>query len=378
MGLLLLWSRIPPSSLPMATIPKIARVPRYSVVAFLFLMVIWFARLNKQLAPEAREPVPEPEPEPAPAPPAPPSEAPPGPVPIPNIVHYVWVLSAPDGPLEFEFKHFVSIFSSHHYLRPETIYVHTNAPAAAVSRARASQHASSLWTRKILAAPAHRADIVRPGILRAFGGVYLAFDVVPLRESGFRNVSGHERNEQVHNGVMLAARGSRLMGVFERDQHEAFDARWRIAQSVQLLTRIANAMMAIPGEVLILERHAFLPGGGDNERHARLFRQHETEAAFLGDREISVDVMAGEDFSWWNWTLSRDGKRQDWEVDYSKAHTIHALSPPLHVANRTPACLDISWEYVMERSSNYAAQVYPAMSHADATMSISRSVAEMT
>lgn len=317
---------------------------------------------------------------------------------IPNIVHYVWVLRDPDaGNLEFKFKHFVSIYSSFLYLRPTTIYVHTNALPSAISAARRDQ--SGLWTRKIFDIPGvtvrsievptrtrygtelealeHRSDFVRPAIMRDFGGIYLDFDVVPirdmkpLRESGFRNVFGHELNEKVNNGVMLSVKGSRMMDVFDRDQHEAFDGWW-ISHSVHLLTKMANAMMAIPNEVLILERHAFIPDGWDDERHARLFRRHATQAVITDDNKISVDDIGGEGFSYWNWTKS--AKRQDWEMDYSKAYTVHALSPPLHVANRTPACLEISWDYVMERSSNYAAQIYPAMHHADTSMHISKNM----
>lgn len=44
----------------------------------------------------------------------------------------------------------------------------------------------------------------------------------PLRESGFRNVFGHEFGEKVNNGVMLSVKGSRFMDIFDRDQHEVF------------------------------------------------------------------------------------------------------------------------------------------------------------
>lgn len=121
--------------------------------------------------------------------------------------------------------------------------------------------------------------------------------------------------------------------------------------------------MAIPNEVLILERQAFIPDGWDDERHARLFRRHAEPAVGMDDRQISLKDMDDEGFSYWNWGQYRS--RQDWERDYSKSYTIHALSPPLHVANRAPDCLKISWDYVMERTSNYAAQIYPAMIHAD-------------
>lgn len=316
---------------------------------------------------------------------------------IPNIVHYVWALKDAEGALEFNFKHFVSIYSSYLYLSPDVIYIHTNARPSAISTAQNGH--SSFWTQKIFEIPGvavrhievpthtkyggklehmeHRSDFVRPGILRDFGGIYLDFDVVPikdmkpLRESGFRNVFGHELGEKVNNGVMLSVKGSRFMDIFDRDQHEVFSGWW-IEHSVLQLTRMANALMAIPNEVLILERHAFIPDGFDDERHARLFRKHADPAVGMDNRPINLEDMNGDGFSYWNWSQSRP--RQDWERDYSKSYTIHALSPPLHVANRTPDCLEISWDYIMERTSNYAAQIYPAMLHADDKFSITASL----
>lgn len=135
-------------------------------------------------------------------------------------------------------------------------------------------------------------------------------------------------------------------------------------------------MMAIPNEVLILERHAFIPDGFDDERHARLFRIHAEPAMGMDYEHLSLEDLDKEGFSYWNWSKSRP--RQDWERDYSKSYTIHALSPPLHVANRTPDCLEISWDYVMERASNYAAQIYPAMLHADSKWSITASLTGST
>lgn len=317
---------------------------------------------------------------------------------IPNVVHYVWALRDQGDALEFQFKHFVSIYSSHLYLNPEVIYIHTNARPAAVLAAKHGHN--NVWTQKVFEIPGlevryiefpthtkygdelehleHRSDFVRPGILRDFGGIYLDFDVVPirdmkpLRESGFRNVFGHELGEKVNNGVMLSIKGSRFMDVFDRDQHEAFNGWW-IEHSVHQLTRMANALMAVPNEVLILERHAFIPDGWDDDRHARLFRRHASQAVGIEDRQISLEDMNDIGFSYWNWSRSRP--TQDWELDYSKSYTIHALSQPVHLANRTPDCFDISWDYVMERKSNYAAQIYPAMLDADKTLEITNSIA---
>lgn len=203
---------------------------------------------------------------------------------IPNIVHYVWILK-PNGDLSFQFKHFISIYSAILYLRPDEILVHTNAGSESISKAEVR---GTYWTRKVLElssvklrqmdmpthtrkdvkleALEHISDFVRPGIMKEYGGIYLDFDAVPirdlrpLRESGFNNVFGHELSEKVNNGVMLAKKGSQLMDIFDWEQHEVFDGEW-ITHSVHLLTSIAHALAKVAGEVLILERKAFNPDG---------------------------------------------------------------------------------------------------------------------
>src|SRR5579862_2317354 len=53
---------------------------------------------------------------------------------IPNIVHFVHLLSPPtrsnpEPHLNFEFSHFIAIYSAYIYLRPDVIYIHTDADA---------------------------------------------------------------------------------------------------------------------------------------------------------------------------------------------------------------------------------------------------------
>ncbi|KAK0117072.1 hypothetical protein ONS96_012911 [Cadophora gregata f. sp. sojae] len=203
---------------------------------------------------------------------------------IPNIVHYVWILK-PDSNLSFQFKHFVSVYSAGLYLKADTVFIHTNADPGVVSRAKDS---GSYWTKKMLQLPfltvrqmefpthtnrgvkldalEHISDFARPSILKEYGGVYLDFDAIPirdfkaLRESGFNNVFGHELNEKVNNGVMLSKKGSQLMDIFDQEQHAVFDGDW-ITHSVNLLTSLAQALARVEGEVLILERKAFNPDG---------------------------------------------------------------------------------------------------------------------
>jgi hypothetical protein len=160
--------------------------------------------------------------------------------PIPNLVHYVWLIE--DRP-EFKlgFKFFVSVFSAHHFWRPERIYIHTDASPEIMARARTG----SRWTRRILAMPElvinhveapqttprgvkierteHKSDFLRMAVLREFGGVYLDTDAMPLRDvaelrnSGFRNVIGQQMGlamwvtGYLNNGVMMSVPNSNLL-----------------------------------------------------------------------------------------------------------------------------------------------------------------------
>lgn len=315
---------------------------------------------------------------------------------IPNIVHYVWVLK-PNSALEFQFKHFISVYSAFLYLKPDTIYIHTNASSDIISEAKET---GNYWTRKILQLPAvtyrhmtmpthtnrgvrlealeHISDFARPGIMRDYGGIYLDFDVVPirdmkaLRESGFNNVFGHELNEKVNNGVMLSKKGSRFMDIYDREQHVVFDGGW-ITHSVELLTTMANALTRLEREVLILERKAFNPDGWHPDYHAALFRSHEpisnSQEVLKDESPNAVGEGLGTVDIENTWSTMKNQTKEEWEINYMMGYVIHASSP--HIEPPTADCGDIKWNYVMARRSNYARQVYPAMLHAVKTGVIS-------
>ncbi|KAJ3473884.1 hypothetical protein NLG97_g10086 [Lecanicillium saksenae] len=139
--------------------------------------------------------------------------------PIPNTVHYVYILANTSGNFNFAFSEVLSIYAASHYLKPDAIYLHTNAPAEALERARsgeAGKYTRLLFevpnlkiahvevptharTGKEITAMEHKSDFVRVAAMREHGGVYLDFDVHPLRdlrslrESGFAAVTGRHR-----------------------------------------------------------------------------------------------------------------------------------------------------------------------------------------
>ncbi|AEO65348.1 uncharacterized protein THITE_2043312 [Thermothielavioides terrestris NRRL 8126] len=64
--------------------------------------------------------------------------------PIPNIVHYVWLLADPVV-FSLGFTVFVTVYSSHLFLRPDRIYIHTDASPELWDRAKT---AGDTWTKR--------------------------------------------------------------------------------------------------------------------------------------------------------------------------------------------------------------------------------------
>ncbi|POR35613.1 Uncharacterized protein TPAR_04189 [Tolypocladium paradoxum] len=308
---------------------------------------------------------------------------------IPNLVHYVWLLK---DAAEFRlgFKAFVSIYSAHLFWRPERIYLHTDAAPEVLSRARLS---GTAWTRRVLALPGltpnhveaprattkgveivqmeHKADFLRMVALRDFGGVYLDVDAVPLRDvahlrsSGFANVLGGatalsmKHSGYINNGVMMSTANSSLMKIYYHAAHEFFDGAWETA-SIHLLTDLANRLLPLPSEVLILQPQAFAPTSWELEDQKRLFLptlraggpQGSSVDGGVGSAATCRDALA--------WLRQREGGETDrWELDFSSTYVLHAFDDGIAKIRGWDHKVDVG--YVLSRQSNYARAVYPAV-----------------
>lgn len=135
---------------------------------------------------------------------------------IPNIVHFMHLLSLSKKthpPFQFEFQHFISVYSAYLYLQPDEIYIHTNVAPNIVEQARDSPHR---WTRAIANLPivifnyetapdviiagkkivklSNKSDFVRTRVMKRWDGIYLDEDIYllkdlsVLRHAGFQNV----------------------------------------------------------------------------------------------------------------------------------------------------------------------------------------------
>ncbi|KAK3897333.1 Lactosylceramide 4-alpha-galactosyltransferase [Staphylotrichum tortipilum] len=315
---------------------------------------------------------------------------------IPNLVHYVWLLKDPSE-LRLTFKVFISIYSAHLFWQPERIYIHTDATPSVIEHARAN---GTPWTRRILAIPnlifhhidvpmrtakgveikwtEHKADFLRLAALREFGGVYLDTDAIPLRDaadlraSGFRNVVGQQlglavwATNYLNNGVMMAARGSTLMTLFHHAAHEFFDGEWDTA-SIRLLTDLGNRLAAIPGEVLILQPQAFSPLSWQEEDQKRLFLPTLDPATAApvsgGGNQTGLVVGRGTCKDVLAWVKQRERReREAGELDLSSSYVLHAFDNGFEDFLGKGKEIDVG--YVLDRRSNYARAVFPAVWHA--------------
>ena len=205
---------------------------------------------------------------------------------IPNIVHYVHLMRKPLTDVHFELKHFISIYSASLYLKPEAIYIHTDATDEAIARAKGPSEAADKWMALILNLPSvriakaiapeyanngvkilnleNKSDFVRAKAVYEHGGVYFDWDVhalrdlKPLREAGFVNVVGLEKYGNVGTGCYMSMKGSELMRLWLENQHIVYDGGW-ITHAVTLFNKMSRRLAAIPGEVLILAESAFAP-----------------------------------------------------------------------------------------------------------------------
>lgn len=131
-------------------------------------------------------------------------------------------------------------------------------------------------------------------------------DIAPLRNSGFANIIGHEHDNLLNNGIMLAKKNSALMAIFAREQNVEYTGSW-IKHGGKLLTKLASKLMIIPGEVLMMDRRAFTPIAWNVKSGDSLFGQHPESVprniTKIGDAE---EVWAEKNVrERWEWTSRR-------------------------------------------------------------------------
>lgn len=318
---------------------------------------------------------------------------------IPNIVHYVWLTR---DPLLFtlDFRAFLTIYSSHLFLRPTAIYIHTDAAPGALT------NPPDLWTRRILAIPGvkpnyitppthtsagvpltrieHKSDVVRLQALRDYGGLYLDFDAIPLRDisplrtAGFGAVVGPVtavsvwQSGMLNNGVMLAAKHSPFIEIYYEAYNKFFTGEWDRA-SVVLLTDLAMRVAAVPRAVLLVEARAFAPFSWEvfdmNRLYGFLLGKPQEDGERGAAEMLSGGLEEGTCGDAMAWLREREKglgtKGKGEEEDLSNTYVLHAFDANLGAFHGlfSPR-LEVDLAYVMRRESNFARAVWPAVKHA--------------
>ncbi|KAM3508461.1 hypothetical protein MY10362_001192 [Beauveria mimosiformis] len=301
---------------------------------------------------------------------------------IPNTAHYVYILANVSGDFSFAFSEVLSIYATSRYWRPDAIYLHTNAPAETLERARSG--AAGKWTQLLFQVPnlriatatvpthagsgeeirlmEHKSDFVRVQAIREHGGVYLDFDVHPLRdvralrESGFHAVAGRQQNANVNSGVFMSKPHSRMIELWSEGMEEAFTGEWT-AHSNDVLTVVCERLVAETPEVLIMERNAFAPGSWMSGDTVRLLKVHNNETSSLDMLSPDGHLPEYDDEEpMTRWSAPK--RRPEWAQDWSRTYMLHAFH---HNQDdfQIPGFDHITPRYILERRSNMARAVYP-------------------
>ncbi|KAK4465376.1 hypothetical protein QBC42DRAFT_313655 [Cladorrhinum samala] len=312
---------------------------------------------------------------------------------IPDTLHYVYILSDPDSPtasFNFHFSHLLSIYAARHYLRPSQIYIHTNALPSSPALNNSSQ---SKWTKLILTLPElspilmpakvptranngvalkgmeHKSDFVRVEAIHAHGGIYIDWDVHPLRsirpllQSGFRAVAGRQKHGQINSGVFMSVAAGRMISLWKKMMHEAYDGGWT-THSNQVVTDVAERLGREEGEMLIMDRESFAPGSWEDGDTDNLFGlQNVTKTKKKVDLEKimrkGATLPSYEELEGFAERWEHPERFEEWETDWSKSYLLHAFTP--HRWNhKVEGFTNITPRYVLERTSNFARAVYPA------------------
>merc|ERR1711939_127135 len=302
---------------------------------------------------------------------------------IPNIVHYVQLSKAADAEFHFEFKHFLSVYSSVVYLRPKTIYLHTDFSEEAIRKVLVSEDPKHKWTRRLLGLKAvkvrhvraptvaagngkriekiqHKSDFVRMDAIYEFGGLYMDFDVLPLRDitslrrSGFKNIVGREHGGQINNGCWLSAPKTAMVDIFRSEASEIFDGRWT-THSCKLLTTVSERLVRTPGEVLIMDMLAFAPSSWVDEDVKKLWTIHNETTIFPED---DIDFTIQDPYQRWN----RRNKVAEWENDWSASYFLHSFDRHGKIPQEFKGGVNV--KEVMYPRSNFGLLTHPVLKDA--------------
>lgn len=326
---------------------------------------------------------------------------------IPNIIHFVNL--KPDDEvsnttIRFPLRMFVAVYSASYYLKPDTIYIHTNIEKDLIGDAL--KYSSNPYVQALRRMPevkfnyvvsptktntgrnidllAHRSDFVRLEMLKKYGGIYLDDDVYalrdlkPLRELGYHTVTGRQSNDQVCNAVILSSPGNPFIETFYELSHRVFDGAWT-THSVDLLTHISKAFQKPDLSTLVMSRETFFPGSWKDVDLLWMYQQHETASARAHDSWVVDSPSPMENLTHYIESYKTDAHEQanslhqlDWEYDWRDSYAVHGWTSGIKGAFSEEAREQlmghkdgtITLDYLLSRKSNLARALYPAVQDA--------------
>lgn len=297
---------------------------------------------------------------------------------IPNIIHYTQLKKDPQSSLEFNFESFLSLYSAVLLLSPNVVYIHTDHDASMIEKARTSGNG---WTQKILNSfpnivklnevhppdtlngiQVHKeakSDFVRWEVLFEYGGLYLDWDVLSLRDiahlrkSGFNSVVGRQPGGSVNSGCVMTQPGSALADIMRREGPLVFDGEWE-THSVRLVTTVSERLAGAPAEILILDHKAMAPTGWLPDDADGLFALHDEGSENTAELQI-LDQTADPMMRWEQRIADRG-----WKLDFGQTYLLHAFKSRVHDVTGFE---EVTVPYVLAQKSNYALAAWLAVDH---------------
>lgn len=306
---------------------------------------------------------------------------------IPSIVHYVQIKKNETSVLKFPFSSFLTMCAAVKYIKPTQIYIHTDFSESEIKAAGTN---GDRWTRAVvntfadlinwnpvhvpnfagqnedqeISAIQHKSDFIRWEAIEKIGGIYMDWDVVPLRpltpllNAGFAFVGGRHYggagegggiNGTINNGAFLTKPNSTMARIVVREQHAGFNGAWE--SNLQSMTKIAERLVPIPNEVLILDRTAFAPTHWFRESTEPLFVPNNGKPSPVPEVIDSTDPMELYDNA-----VNNRRRRAEWEMDFSSTYMLHAFALGGYQEYVNP-------KIIMNRTSNFGIATYDVVKH---------------
>lgn len=216
---------------------------------------------------------------------------------------------------------------------------------------------------------ANQSDFVRTSVLKKYGGIYLDDDAYvlrdlrPLRRLGFENIIGKQSDGDICPAVIMATKNNKMMTAYHTLQDTIFDGSWAI-HATKLLTSLSIEFAPHEHQVLVLPQDTFFPLTWWHDDLFNIYQvHHEPGASELHNSDISNMTDFVQDYTLW-------GKRT-WRRDWRESYVMHGWTSSLgrEVSARERKLIfgkfgDITLEYVLQQTSNFARAVYPAVKSA--------------